>query len=187
MSGKVVVNRSMSLDGFIGAPPGAKGSARWPRMSRFVESADLAEIAGATGAMLIGRRTWDAGDEMEAAEPGSVDYPFNGPMFLLTHRPLDPPDPDATILSGDIEEAVATAQDAAGGGDVEILGADLATQCLTHGLVDEILVYLLPVLAGDGVPFWWPGSTRIYLEPVSAKRSGAATILRFRVPKQTSE
>jgi hypothetical protein len=36
--------------------------------------------------MLIGRRTWDVGDKMEAEEPGSVDYPFTGPFFLLTHE-----------------------------------------------------------------------------------------------------
>jgi hypothetical protein len=57
---------------------------------------DFAEIAAATGAMLVGRRTWEVGDRMEAEEPGSVDYPFSGPMFLLTHRPLEPPDPEVT-------------------------------------------------------------------------------------------
>jgi dihydrofolate reductase len=186
MSGKVVVNRSMSLDGFIGVSRDATDSPRWPRMTRFVAPEDLAEIASATGAMLIGRRTWDAGDEMEAAEPGSVDYPFSGPMFLLTHRPLDPPDPDATILSGDIGEAVATALDAAGGKDLEILGADVAGQCLQRGLVDEILVYVLPILAGDGIPFSAPGLSRVDLEPISSRQSGAVTILRFRVRKQPS-
>jgi dihydrofolate reductase len=186
MSGKVVVNRSMSLDGFIGAQPGATGSPGWPRMSRFVAREDLAEIAAATGAMLIGRRTWDAGDKMEADEPGSVDYPFSGPMFLLSHKPLEPPDPEVTVLSGDIGEAVATALDAAGGRDLEILGADVATQCLQRGLVDQILVYVLPMLAGDGVRFCSPGLARVDLEPVSAGRSGATTILRFRVRTQSS-
>src|SRR5205814_8634109 len=81
-------------------------------------------------AMLVGRRTWDVGASMKADEPGSVDYPFSGPMFLLTHRPLEPPDPEVTVLSGDIGEAVATALDAAGGKDLEILGADVAGQCL---------------------------------------------------------
>ena len=38
--------------------------------------------------------------------------------------------------------------DAAGGEDLEILGADVAGQCLQRGLVDEILVYVLPILAG---------------------------------------
>ena len=57
-----------------------------------------------------------------------------------------------TILAGDIEEeAVATALAAAGGKDLELLGADVAAQALARGLVDEILVYLLPVVLGGGV------------------------------------
>ena len=47
---------------------------------------DLAEIAAATGAMLSAGRTWEGGQRMAAEEAGSVDYPFSGPMFLLTHR-----------------------------------------------------------------------------------------------------
>jgi dihydrofolate reductase len=133
--------------------------------------------------MLVGRRTWEVGDRMEAEKPGSTDYPFSGPVFLLTHRPLEPPDPEVTILSGDIEEAVATALDAASGKNLEILGADVAGQCLQRGLVDEILVYVLPVLLGDGIRFSSPGLPRTDLEPLRSTRSGDATILRFRVRK----
>src|SRR5213596_411787 len=110
--------------------------------------------------MLIGRRTWEVGDRMQAEEPGSVDYPFSGSMFLLTHRPLDRPDPDVRILSGDIGEAVATALDAAGDKDLEVLGADVTGQCLQRGLVDEILVFVLPVLLGEGVRFSSPDVTK---------------------------
>jgi dihydrofolate reductase len=179
--GKVVVNRAMSLDGFIAAPGHRMdwGGGRAP--ADFVAPADLAEIAAATGAMLIGRRTWDVGSRMEAEAAGSMDYPFSGPFFLLTHRPPEPPDPDVTVLRGDIGEAVATALDAAGGKNLEILGADVAGQCLRRGLVDEILVYVLPVLLGDGIPFSAPGLSRVDLEPISNVRSGDATILRFRV------
>jgi dihydrofolate reductase len=102
-------------------------------------------------------------------------------MFLLSHTPLDPPDPDVTVLSGDIREAVATALAAAGGKDLEILGADVAAQCLRAGLVDEILVYLLPVLLGDGVRFTPPGLDSIKLEQISSKRSRDATMIRYRV------
>ena len=86
--GKVVVNRAMSLDGFIAGPGDAMD---WIRDLAPRDVVD--EQAAATGAMLVGRRTWDVGDRMEAEEPGSTDYPFTGPMFLLTHRPLDRPDP----------------------------------------------------------------------------------------------
>ena len=183
MAGKVVVNRCMSLDGFIAGPGGSMDFGGGRALADYVDREDVLAIAGATGAMLIGRRTWDVGDRMEEEEPGSVDYPFTGPMFLLTHRPLERPDPDARILSGDIREAVATALAAADGKDLEILGADVAAQCLQAGLVDEILVYLLPLLLGDGVRFSAPGVTRTALEPISSKQSGDATILRFRVPR----
>ena len=183
MSGKVVVNRCMSLDGFIAGPGHSMDWGGGRALADFVAPEDFAAIAAATGAMLVGRRTWEVGDEMEAAEPGSIDYPFTGPMFLLSHRPLDPPDPDVTILSGDIGAAVATALSAAGEKNLEILGADVARQCLQRELVDEILVYVLPLLLGNGIPFSSPSSTRTDLEPLSSTRSRDATILRFRVRK----
>ena len=183
MSGKVVVNRCMSLDGFIAGPDDSMDWGGGRALADFVAPEDLAEVAAATGAMLVGRRTWEVGARMQAEEPDSIDYPFSGPMFLLTHRPLEPPDAEVTILSGDIRDAVATAHDAAGDKNLEILGADVAGQCLQAGLVDEILVYVLPVLLGDGIHFSSPGLARTDLEPLSSARSGDATILRFRVRK----
>ena len=182
-NGKVVVNRAMSLDGFIAGPGHRMDWGGGRPLADFVAPEDFAEVAAATGAMLIGRRTWDVGSRMEAEDPGSVDYPFSGPFFLLTHRPPEPPVADVTVLSGDIGEAVATALDAAGGKNLEILGADVAGQCLGRGLVDEILVYVLPLLLGDGIPFSAPGLARVDLEPISSAPSGDATILRFRVSK----
>jgi dihydrofolate reductase len=177
-NGKVVVNRAMSLDGFIAGPG---DSMDWG--PTLLPPDDVAAIAAETGAMLVGRRTWDVGAKMEAEDPGRTDYPFFGPMFLLSHRPLDPPDPGVSVLSGDIGDAVATALDAAGGKNLEILGADVAAQCFQRGLIDEVLVYVLPVLLGDGVRFSAPGMTRTELEPLSSRRSGDTTILRFRVRK----
>lgn len=182
-NGKVVVSRCMSLDGFIAGPGDGMD---W--IFDFIEPNDAAstEIAAATGAMLIGRRTDEVGNRMDAnhergAASSDDGYPFSGPTFVLTHRPPERPDPDARYLSGDIGEAVATALDAAGGKNLEILGADVAGQCLERGLVDEIVVRVLPVLLGDGVRFSPPGLARTDLEPVSSTQSGAITILRFRV------
>jgi dihydrofolate reductase len=186
-NGKVVVNRSMSLDGFIAGPGHAMG---W--VFDFVAPDEFPDIAAATGAMLIGRRTYEVGKRgVETASRGKVsgeDYGggWSGPEFVLTHRPPDPPDPGVTFLAGDIGQAVSTARSAAGGKNLEILGADVAGQCLQRGLVDEILVYVLPVLLGDGTRFSSPGLARIDLEPLSSTRSGAVTLLRFRVRKQSS-
>jgi dihydrofolate reductase len=180
-NGKVVVNRSMSLDGFIAGPDDAMD---WIFDFMGPIEEEFPEIMAATGAMLIGRRTYEVAKRM-AENPDEVTPGYDGGAeFVLTHEPPDPPDPAVTFLTGDIDEAVATALDAAGGKNLEIIGADVARQCLQRGLVDEILVYVLPVLLGDGIRFFSsPGLARIDLEPLDSTRSGAVTILRFRVRK----
>jgi dihydrofolate reductase len=125
-NGKVVVNRSMSLDGYIAGPGHAMD---W--IFDFVAPDEFPEIAAATGAMLIWRRTYEVANRMDAdrergSAPSDETYPFSGPVFVLTHRPPEPPDPEVTFLTGDIGEAVATARSAAGGKNLEILGADVA-------------------------------------------------------------
>ena len=62
-NGKVVVNRSMSLDGFIAGPGHAMD---W--IFDFVAPDEFPEIAAATGAMLIGRRTYEVGNRMDAGK-----------------------------------------------------------------------------------------------------------------------
>jgi dihydrofolate reductase len=172
--GKVVVNRAMSLDGFIAGPDHAMG---W--IFEYLRDDLFPEVVAATGAMLVGRGTHEVGKKM-AAEDTSYD---GGRVFVLTHRPPDEPEPGVTFLSCDLAEAVATARAAAGGKDLEILGADVASQCLRRGLVDEVLVYVVPVLLGDGVRFSTSGLGRIDLEPFSNKQAGQVTVLRFRVRK----
>jgi len=165
----------MSLDGFIAGPGHAMD---W--IFEYLTADAVPEVMEATGAMLIGRGTYEVGKRM-AEQDSSYD---GGAKFVLTHEPPDEPDPSVTFLSCGLEEAVATARGAAGDKNLEILGADLAAQCLQRGLVDEILVYVLPVLLGDGVRFSPPSLGRVDLEPFSNTQSGAVTTLRFRVRKQ---
>src|ERR671916_440140 len=102
----------MSLDGFIAGPGHAMD---W--VFDFMAPDAFPEIAAATGAMLVGRRTYEVGNRMDAGkERGAASsgetYPFAGPVFVLTHAPPDPPDAAVTFLTGDIGEAVATAPSA---------------------------------------------------------------------------
>jgi dihydrofolate reductase len=76
MSGKVVVNRCMSLDGFIAGPGHSMGWGGGRALADFVAPDHFAAVAAATGAMLVGRRTWEVGDRMEAEQPGSTRLPL---------------------------------------------------------------------------------------------------------------
>jgi dihydrofolate reductase len=161
---KVLYSAAMSLDGFIA---GVDGDMSW--MSAFTGDPDdpsSAELAQEVGSLLVGRRTHDGDDPNKDTESaGAYGGAWHGPVFVLTHRPPADPEPDTTFVT-DLPAAVAAAKEAAGDKYVSILGADVGRQCLEAGLVDEVLVYVVPVLLGDGVPlFRHPGGTDIRLEP----------------------
>ena len=74
----------MSLDGFIAGPGDAMD---W--VFDFVAPDELPEIAAATGAMLIGRRTYKVGDRMEAGKERGQHRAARLPL-LRTHVRPDP-------------------------------------------------------------------------------------------------
>ena len=169
MTGKVLWHVTMSLDGFIAD---ADDGLAWGAG----HTTKLADEAAATmGAGLSGRRTYDVN---RGAKAYGV---WSGPDFVLTHEPPAEPDPGVTFLTGDLAAAVDTARAAAGEKNVVLFGANLGQHCVTEGLVDEILVHLVPVLLGDGVRlFHNPGGKPCKLERIELGESGQLTDLRFR-------
>lgn len=70
---------------------------------------------------------------------------------------------------------------AAGDKYVNVLGANIARQCLEAGALDEILVCIAPVMLGDGVRmFDHPGGCHIKLERLTQSEARLATNLWFR-------
>jgi dihydrofolate reductase len=180
-TGRVVVQAAMSLDGFIAGPD---HDMDW--VFDYTTPDEFPDVVAATGAMLSGRRSYDVG-QRDAGKPSGEAYggAWDGPVFVLTHEPPAAAQPGGvTFLSGDIGAAVATARSAAADKDLVIIGADVARQCLERGLVDELLLLLLPVMLGDGTRLYAAsGSARIDLEPISSRLAGAVTALRYRVRK----
>ncbi len=181
-TGQVVIQAAMSLDGFIAGPGHAMD---W--VFEYAGPDNFPEIVQATGAMLSGRNCYEVGLR-DTGKPSGEAYggAWHGPSFVLTHRPPDGPGTDdPTFLSGDIGAAVATAKAAAGAKDLVVLGASVGGQCLAHGLIDEIHVFVLPVLLGRGTPLYAAveGEGRVNLEPISSIHSGSVTALRFAVVK----
>jgi riboflavin biosynthesis pyrimidine reductase len=77
---------------------------------------------------------------------------------------------------------VTAAKVSAGQKYVGVLGANIAAQCIEAGLLDEVFVFIAPVMLGDGVRlFSKPGGGRVRLERLELIESSNA--LRFRVVK----
>jgi dihydrofolate reductase len=182
VTGVVQIQCSMSVDGFIAGP----GDAMDWIFEHVAAGEDSADLMAATGAILAGHRSYEVGrraGRSETSEPYGGGW--SGPQFVLTHdAPEGEDDPHITFLSGDIVDAVRTSLAAACGKNLAVLGADVAAQCLARGLVDELWVYVLPVLLGDGVPLYRSDQAgTIDLEPLSSVSVGTYTSLRYRVLK----
>jgi dihydrofolate reductase len=164
--GKVFTHMTMSLDGFIAEPDDGIGELfEWyeagevsvPSASENVTfavddaSADvLRDLTEDVGALVAGRRLFDI------AGGWNDSHPAGAPVVVVTHSP--PADaaerwPRTTFVDG-VEAAVAKAREIAGDKDVTIASANITQQALELGLVDEVCVSLVPVLFGEGVPYF---------------------------------
>lgn len=176
---KVLYSVSMSLDGFIAGPG---GDMSW--LTPYLGPNPVVDgLLGQIGALLIGHRTF-GGDDPHKGDEGegkAFGGGWEGPQFVLTHHPPAEPVPGITFV-GDLASGLAAATTAAGDKYVNILGADVARQCLEAGALDEILVFVTPVLLGDGVRlFDHPGGMTVKLELVNLADVPNATSLWLRV------
>jgi len=187
----VIWHVTMSLDGFIAGRDDAMDwvVAQWSdggESTRDIEvqrSAVADEVLRRAGAILGGRRWYDVAVREFDGYEGIYGGQWSGPVFVLTHRPPGADHhPAITFLTGDLTDALATAAGAAAGKDVIVFGANLAAQCLRAGLLDEIVIHLVPVLLGGGVRLIdTPDLAPVALERTLVATSGQITDLRFAV------
>ncbi|MDI1288775.1 MAG: dihydrofolate reductase family protein [bacterium] len=203
MAPKVFFRVSMSLDGFIApASLGELMGEQWMELQQWVfpqrffrenlnlgeggeEGRDndiLRETYERTGASVMGKRMFDAGERM-----WPHDAPFHTSVFVVTHETREPwVRPGGTtfhFINDGIESALQQAREAAGGRDVRIAGGgETILEYLNAGLVDEFSIDLSPVLFGDGVRlFDGIDDARVALVQVRSEASRSVTHLTYAV------
>jgi dihydrofolate reductase len=110
-------------------------------------AAFLDRFAGAIGALVTGRRTYDI------AGGWGGDGPLPGaPLFVLSRRPAsDAAGPAQSFVADGIEAAVALARVAADGRDVALQGSGAVRAALGAWRLEVIALSVVPVLLGGGV------------------------------------
>jgi dihydrofolate reductase len=203
MAGTVFFSVSMSLDGFI-APEslGELMGQQWRELQRWIfpqrffrenlklgeggeEGRDndiLRETFERTGASVMGKRMFDAGEQAWPAEA-----PFHTPVFVVTHEKRDPWERQGGttfhFVTDGIETALDQAREAARGRDVRIAGGGVTIlQYVNACLVDEFTIALSPVLFGSGIRlFEGVEAGRVALEQVRAEPTPRVTHLTYAV------
>ena len=164
--GRVLTHMTMSLDGFIADlddQPGElfdwyqAGEVSVASANENIQfdvdesSADLlGDLTEAGGVIVSGRRLFDIADGWNDSHPAGAR------IVVVTHSP--PADaaerwPKTTFVDG-VEAAIAKAQEIAGDKNVTIASPNIIQQALELGLVDEVCVSLVPVLFGEGIPYF---------------------------------
>jgi dihydrofolate reductase len=175
--GKVVIDKSMSLDGYITGPNPTREQAlgeggevifAWMMAPQPEQQPDLdgstrqlseeydevlGEATESSGAVIMGKRMFEMIDSPEGwVRPDG--YQFDWQVFVLTHEAREPfvaGKTPFTFVNDGPESALRQARDAVGDKDIGIAGGNVCQQFIEAGLVDEISIHLVPVFLGGGV------------------------------------
>ena len=187
---KVVLEMTISLDGIAAGPEVSlehalgKGGARlhhWVFDGKSeVDVKMIEDLMKTTGAVILGRKTFDVGLQYWK------DTPFPVSSFVLTHEKRDRQVMKSGVfnfVNDGIESALRQARAAAGDKNVVVMGgADVAQQYVKAGLLDYLHIHMVPVLMNEGVRlFEHTGAAQIELETRSMVASPNATHYKFKV------
>jgi len=158
---KLTTTTQVSVDGVMQGPGGPEEDERgvferggW---AHFDDEAGIAmdEIYQRADAFLFGRRTY----EVFAGSWGAWDDPGDSPIWTALHsRPkyvastasFDPKWVNTTVVSGDVGRAVRDLK-AKHGGELQVHGSGVLFRwLLDNELVDEINLFIFPVVVGQG-------------------------------------
>jgi dihydrofolate reductase len=172
---RVVVTEFLTLDGVMEAPggefhPDGKGGWTFAFFSDEAGKFKFDELFAAD-ALLLGRVTYQ---HFAAAWPTMTDEAgfaerMNGlPKYVASTTLRAPLDWNATLLEGDLADAVATLKEE-DGQDLLVLGsADLVHTLLAHDLVDEFRLMIFPIVLGSGKRLFKDGIDTRALELASS-------------------
>ncbi|MBJ7472854.1 MAG: dihydrofolate reductase family protein [Solirubrobacteraceae bacterium] len=176
---KLIYSMFTSLDGYI---TDADGKLDWAAPDAEVH-AFANELSRPVGTHLYGRRFyetmafWETDDATASGDPVMVDFAtsWRAADKVVYSTTLAAPMSARTRIERafDIDEVrrLKAAQD----GDLAIAGAGLAAGAFRAGLVDEIHLFLMPVIVGGGTPAL-PGDLRVDLELLDERRFASGAV-----------
>jgi dihydrofolate reductase len=185
--GRVIVIEFVSLDGVMQDPDGSEGSAQGGWAFRYGAEAvagdkfRLGEVLD-TGAMLLGRRTWQLFSKIWPGRSDDFSAKMNAMPKLVASRSLDQATEwqNSAVLSRDLVAAVRERKQVQ---DIMVTGSlSVVRTLMASDLVDEYRLLVFPLVLGSGARLFADGAAPIDLNLVSAQTAGPAVRLIYARP-----
>lgn len=175
---RVTIHMAMSLDGFIARKD---GSIDWMHTSdefadgKTMDPEFIATFLASINCYVMGSRTYETALSFERQGMGWAYG--DTPVVVLTSRDLPRTRDTVEFRSGDLAVIMADLRSryqriwCGGGGAV-------AGECLRRGLADEVSCSVLPVLIGEGLPFFdrLDRTVTLHLSAVNAHKNGVVEL-----------
>jgi dihydrofolate reductase len=199
--GKTIMGAVVSLDGYIADLNDevgplfdwyGNGDVEWTWTERQEEpcrstkaSSDFVQaVYPNIGAVVIGRRVFDLTNGWDGV-PAAGDR-----VFVVTHSP--PTDWEFagtapfTFVTDGVAAAIAIAREFAGDRDVDVAAGQIGGQALRLGLIDQVVMNVVPVVFGAGRPYFGamgPGETVTLANPSRVAQGDRVTHLLYDVAR----
>jgi len=192
----IVVFNSITLDGVMQAPArpdedergGFKHGGWAVPYSDPVQGQVAAQSMATTGALLLGRRTYE---DFYSVWPKRTDNPFtevlNNATKYVASRTLREPLPwqNSILLSGDAADEVARLRQEEGK-DIVILGSgELVRSLMARNLIDRYLLQIHPLVLGSGQRLFADRGAFSKLRLVESRSTGTGVVIAIFEPLTT--
>ncbi|MGD2156847.1 MAG: dihydrofolate reductase family protein [Anaerolineales bacterium] len=174
---RVILYIAISLDGYIAD---VNGGVSWlDAFQHDVEDYEYSAFYQHLGALIMGGNTY-------RQILGFGEWPYPGvTTHVVTSRELeDLPNTEIKSYRGDVVELVGRIK-AGLTKDIWLVGgADLIRQFVTHNLIDEYIISIMPVLLGEGIPLLQGVDAPNQLELIDSKHYTSGVVqLRYKHPE----
>ena len=155
--GRIVISTNVSLDGVVQDPDGGEGFrlGGWFAQDGGKDVEEWAKVeleeALAMDALLLGRRSdeWFA-SRWQSRSGEWADRLNSVPKYVVSSTLEEPGWSNSTVLEGDVVDAVSKLKQELDGEIVVYASYQLARTLIEHDLVDELRLFVFPVVLGDG-------------------------------------
>ena|SRR5436190_6313719 len=181
---KLIYSAITSLDGYVADE---EGNFDWSAPDEEVHSF-VNELERPVGTYLYGRRMyevmsyWETADAADDLPPAELDFAkiWQAADKIVHSKTLETASSARTRIERDFDPEAVRQLKASAERDITVGGPDLAGQAIKAGLVDELQLFLTPIVVGAGNRSL-PTDLRVQLELLDERRfANGVVYLRYR-------